>query len=236
MTQVIGHRGSMGYEPENTLRSFRRAIETGVDIIELDARLTLDGQVVVMHDEMLDRTTDGNGLVAEKKYSEIAELRTGIDVRKNERIPLLSEVFELVKGTKVIVQVEIKDINATVPVVELIKKSGLFKKAEITSFWHPEILRVKELVPEISTGALIDHRPVSAKPIFKETKADRICVHFSFVDSAIVDEVHKLKKKITTWGDISNKEEIDRMIKIGVDAITSNFPDTVIARINKMGR
>src|SRR5687768_15817821 len=89
---VIGHRGAMGYEPENTLRSIKRAIDSGVDMIEFDVQLLKDGTLILMHDNTLERTTDGFGFVADKTYKDIASLNAG----RGEKIPTLQQVLDVI--------------------------------------------------------------------------------------------------------------------------------------------
>ena len=118
MVLKIGHRGACGYEPENTLLSFKKAIELGADFIELDVHLSEDKHLIVIHDYTLDKTTKGKGKVSEKTLKEIKSYRTK---EKNQQIPTLQEVIKAVKG-KAKLNIEIKGVNPAKEVAKLIKK------------------------------------------------------------------------------------------------------------------
>ena len=159
--RVFGHRGAMGHAPENTFASFERAIELGVDAIELDVHLTADGEVVVIHDAELHRTTDGDGLVGQKTLAELKTLDAGVRFAPEfagQRIPTLGEVLAWARG-KCVLDVEIKGgpwpydgIEARV--VDLIRRHEMVDQTIVISFHHPIVARVKALAPEIATGTL----------------------------------------------------------------------------------
>jgi glycerophosphoryl diester phosphodiesterase len=220
---VIGHRGCAGLEPENTLRGFKKAIEIGVDAIELDVRLTKDKNIVVIHDETLDRTTNLHGKVCDYYYKDI-------------NIPLLAEVFDLVKTTNVKVHIELKEKDTVELVIDLIKKYDFAKRVKIISFWHNEILKVKKIHKDIKTGLLITHYPAFPKNLLFETNSDSLCIVYDKVDSNLVNEVHSLNKEITVWGKINTVEIIDRMIELNVDGIGSDYPNLVIERLKVFGK
>ena len=106
MTKIFAHRGYRTKYPENTLLAFRMAIETGCDGIELDVQLSKDGEIVIIHDESVDRTTNGSGAVCDMTFAQLRELDAGL----GERIPLLSEYFDLVEGLPMITNIELKTI------------------------------------------------------------------------------------------------------------------------------
>jgi len=146
----IAHRGASAYEPENTLRSFERAIELKADMIELDVRYSLDRHLVVLHDAKVDRTTDGTGLVALKTLSELKELDAG----KGEQIPTLEEVLEFGIGrTKFVI--ELKENGVEDKVVDLINKNNLLEDVFIISFKPMRLKMIKELEPKIKTGLIL---------------------------------------------------------------------------------
>ncbi len=119
----IGHRGARAYEPENTLRSFTKAIELGVDAVELDARRTREGEVVVIHDAKVDKTTNGKGLVSDLTLNEIKQLVTD----KGERIPTLEEALDLL-DKKVKIVIELKETGLEKKVLGLVHEKGLDKE------------------------------------------------------------------------------------------------------------
>jgi glycerophosphoryl diester phosphodiesterase len=221
MVEVIGHRGAAGYEPENTLRSFKKALEIGVDIVELDVHLTKDNKLVVIHDEKVDRTTNGKGYVKNYKLSELKKLDAG----KGERIPTLQEAIDLLYG-RVKVQIELKGENTEKPVVDFIKNYDP-ENFILTSFYHTRVKRAKELYPKITTGVLFVGRPIDPLKIVRDAKADRLCINYATIDKELVEEMHKNKIKVSVWN-VDDVEYVKRMVSLKVDAIGSNKPDVVI--------
>jgi len=128
---IMGHRGAAALEPENTLRSIERAIHVGVDAVEIDVHLTRDKRLVVIHDDTVDRTTNGSGTVSSFSLEEIRRLDAG----KGERIPTLQEVIDLVRG-KVRLVVELKEKGTEGPVSVSIRENGLLDDVYVISFWH----------------------------------------------------------------------------------------------------
>lgn len=137
---TIGHRGMMGVEPENTLRSFVRAEHEGLDVIELDLHLSKDGALVVMHDADVDRTTDGTGPIAERTLAELRELDAG----KGERIPVFEQVVEAVKAP---LQAEIKDVAAAQALAEVMRARDLVGRVEVISFHDEALAAIRTLLP-----------------------------------------------------------------------------------------
>jgi len=140
----IGHRGAKAYEPENTLRSFTKAIELGVDAVELDARRTREGEVVVIHDAKVDKTTNGKGAVSDLTLNEIKQLVTD----KGERIPTLDEALDFL-DKKVKIVIELKETGLEEKVLGLIHGKGLEKNVIIVSFQEEALRKVRELDNEL---------------------------------------------------------------------------------------
>ena len=128
---LTGHRGAAKLEPENTLLSIQKAIDLGVDQIEIDVHLTRDQHLVVIHDATVDRTTDGQGAIADFTLAKLKQLDAG----KGERIPTLQEVIDLVSG-KVILQIELKGPNTAEPVIQAVKQNSMENGVLLTSFVH----------------------------------------------------------------------------------------------------
>src|SRR5208283_430434 len=150
----FGHRGARGHEPENTLRSVWKALELGANGIEVDVHLA-DGRLIVIHDDTLDRTTNGAGSVAEKSFSYLRSLDAG----QGERIPTLAEVFDAA-NRRAVINVELKGPGTAAPVVRLINRyvrAGGWRYEDflVSSFDLAQIQTAKELQSEIRTGALI---------------------------------------------------------------------------------
>ncbi|MDQ0878680.1 glycerophosphoryl diester phosphodiesterase [Paenibacillus sp. V4I3] len=161
---VIAHRGARGEAPENTLAAFRLGLEQGCDAIELDIHLSKDGEIVVIHDDTLNRTTDINGRVNELTLTELKQADAGRWFHEKyacERVPLLEEVFDLVPAN-VIINVEIKHSygrKIEPALVELMKRKNRMQNVIVSSFDHKCLLFLKLLEPEIKIGLLYDINP-----------------------------------------------------------------------------
>ncbi len=219
----IAHRGASAYEPENTLRAFEEAIRLGADMIELDVRLSKDRELVVIHDNRLERTTNGFGFVGDKT---LAELKT-LDAGRGEKIPTLREVLNTTKGRTRLV-IELKEEGTEEPALDLIRESGSADEVIVVSF-SPVILReVKELSGaniSIKTGAIYF---MSANPIrmAKESSADAIAPYHHFVTKRLVKEAHKNNLIVIPWT-VDSKSRAQKLIEMGVDGIVSNRPDLI---------
>ncbi|MEU6852451.1 glycerophosphodiester phosphodiesterase family protein [Actinacidiphila alni] len=141
---TVGHRGVMGVEPENTLRSFRRAEQAGLDQIELDLHLSKDGALIVMHDPSVDRTTDGSGLIRDLTLDEIR----GLDAGLGERVPVFEDVLEAVGRP---VQAEIKDVAAARVLAEALRTHGATDRVSVLSFHDEALAEIHALLPDVRT-------------------------------------------------------------------------------------
>jgi glycerophosphoryl diester phosphodiesterase len=223
----IGHRGAMGYEPENTLTSFAKALELGVDGIELDVRPCRSGELVVIHDALLDRTSNGKGLVIDTTLEEIKRLDAG----KGQVIPTLPQVLDLV-DRRAIIDIELKAEGVGQAVAGIldryIKKHGWRKDLFIlSSFDHHELRRCHDLIPHVPFGPLIAAKPLDYASLAREMGADMIAPFYEFLDEDFVQDAHQKGLKVITWT-VNRPEDIKAMRKIGVDGIISNYPDRLI--------
>jgi len=219
----IGHRGAAGYEPENTLRSFRRALEIGVDVVEFDVYSCRSGELVVIHDDRVDRTTNGRGYVTDLTFDELRRLDAG----KGERIPLLEEVLDCV-DRKAAVNIELKGEKTAAPVSAVVKsylkKGWLEEHFIVSSFNHYELVEFRRLMPSIRTGALITAIPIGYAEFGERLGAWSVNPSMEFIDKAFVDDAHRRGLKVLVFTpDIP--EDIARMKTLGVDGAFSNFPD-----------
>ena len=223
-TANIGHRGAKGHLPENTLASFQKAIDLGANGIELDVHLSADGQVIVMHDETIDRTTDGKGAV---KQQPLAGLKTHrIDFQFE--IPTLSEVFDLV-DRKVLVNIELKVFETAEPVVLLIEKYVLEKGWQysdflISSFDWLALEKVRALHAEIPLGVLTSTDLDLAIAFAKVINAETIHPYFHLLTDENVARMQAQNLKVYTWT-VNEFEDLHRVTSLGVDGIITDFPD-----------
>lgn len=162
-TLVWGHRGASGYAPENTMTAFEKAVELGADGIELDVQLTKDGELVVIHDETIDRVSDGSGWVKDFTYAKLIKHnfnRTHTEY-EHAQIPILEEVYALIKPTDLTINVEIKTGVVFYPeieerVLDLTERMGLMERVIFSSFNHYSIQKIKEINPQAKTGMLYE--------------------------------------------------------------------------------
>ncbi len=230
---VFAHRGACAHAPENTLASFELALAQGTDAVELDAKLSADGHVVVFHDPTLDRTTDGTGRLARKKLADLRALDAGSFFSakyRGEKIPLLEEVFEAV-GNKLLINVELT--NYTTPrdqlvdrVCELVKKCGLEQRVLFSSFLSSNLNRARQLLPEVPRGLLAaEHWMGAWARSFGFAFGDYAALHpyLTDVDAREVQRVHRLKRRIHVWT-VNQPEDITRLKGWGADGIFTDDP------------
>ena len=214
----IGHRGAKAYEPENSIRSFRRAIELGANAVELDVRKTKDDEIVVIHDAEVDKTTNGTGKVNELTLQEIKQFVT----EKDEKIVSLEEAFEFL-NKQVKILVELKETGFEETVLRLIREKGLEENVIIVSFHEEALRKVRALNDDVATGLIyVRHKnPVEAA---LKLKAEYLLSLYRFTHSANVRKAHEKGLKVIVWT-INKKEEVATYKKKGVDGIASDRPD-----------
>jgi glycerophosphoryl diester phosphodiesterase len=225
---VVGHRGAMGHCPENTLASFERGVELGADWIELDVHLSRDGELIVIHDETLERTTNGHGPVRDHTLSELRELDAG----DGQRVPTLPEVLDWARPRGVVMDVEIK--NAPIyyagieqAVVNAIQRAGMADQVIVISFDHAAVKRVKQLEPRIATGVLYACRPTDGGiGLARAAQADAVLPHWAYVTAEDVQAAHAAGLAVAPWA-TSDPAILRKLIGDGVDAIGTNHPDVL---------
>jgi len=220
----IGHRGAMGHEPENTIASFRKALALNVDAIELDVYVCKSGELIAMHDNKVDRTTNGKGYTQEKTFTELRELDAG----NGELIPTLEEVLDVI-DKKVIVNVELKGSNTALATSQVIRKYITTKGWDVTdfmvsSFDHLELKKFKTLYPEISVGALIEGVPLSYCDSAIELEADSVNLSLEFINQDFVNAAHEKGLKVYVWT-VNDHDDIEKVKALNVDGIFTNFPE-----------
>lgn len=232
-TQISAHRGFSHKAPENTLPAFQAAIDCGADYIELDVQLTADDQLVVFHDESLERTTNGKGKLSDYTYEQLQELSAGSWFGKNGefddvRIPLFTEVLDLV-GRNALLNIEIKrsgDPKKTAErVVELIEQYGIVNTCYITSFSYPALKKVKQLDPKIKTGFIANL--FTATSYAQLPYIDAVSMNYLFVNQSVVNSVHRNGKRIFVWT-VDRQRDVQKMLALGVDNIITNRPDKAL--------
>ena len=196
---VGGHRGNPAEHPENTLASFRSAIELGVDLIECDVHLSADGELIVIHDHTLDRTTNGSGLVVQHTLSELRDMDAG----SGERLPTLAEVCALARD-RVGLCIETKQIPIPYPGLEekliaQLRESEMLDRTAVISFHHGGVRRLKDLEPRLAVGVLEGARPIDPVAILRSADADIYAPHYGALDPELVEQVHAAGGVVGVW-------------------------------------
>lgn len=236
-TQITAHRGFSKVAPENTLPAFEAAMECGADYIELDIQLTADDQLVVIHDDKVDRTTNGKGNVSKYTYDQLTELSAGSWFSKSGefddvRIPLFRDVLELV-GNDVMLNIEIKrsgDPKKTAEkAVELIEEYGIVKSCYVTSFSYTALKKVKQLNPKIKTAFIANL--ATATSYAQLPYIDAVSMNYIFVNQSVVNSAHHHGKRIFVWT-VDRQSEVKKMMALGVDNIITDRPDKALEVVN----
>lgn len=232
---VIGHRGAAGHAPENTMRSFEVALAAGADVVEIDVHLTRDGVPVVIHDATVDRTTSGKGAVADLTWEELRSFdatRGHTDVGGPIGIPTLDEVLRWARG-KTRLQIELKgtgDSRLVGRVVDTIREYDLVRDVMLISFDHQALREARALCGEVLTGALFVGRPVDPASLAAGCGADALAPALGSLTRADVSIAHEAGLAVCVWT-VNDPRDIERALELGVDAITSDFPDRVRATV-----
>lgn len=216
----IAHRGASAYEPENTLSSFERAIELNTDLIEFDVRQSIDGHLVVIHDNTVDRTTDGRGLVALKTLSELKELNAG----KGEKVPTLNEVLDCGRGRAKFV-LELKENGIEDKIVDIVRNNELFDEAFVVSFKPNRLKMIKKLEPKVKTG-LIMFASLDPIRLAKNCGADVVAPFRWFITDSLVKRAKENGLYTFTWT-VDDTVKAQQLKDKGVSGIVTNKPDVI---------
>jgi glycerophosphoryl diester phosphodiesterase len=231
----LAHRGASAHAPENTLAAFRLAAEMGADGIELDVHLAADGEVVVIHNDTVDNTTNGTGRVSQMLLADLQALDAGswFDPHfAGERIPTLREVFEAV-GHQLLINVEIKVEQGYHPMeqeaetVRLIEDGGMLDRVIVSSFSAASLRRVHKMNPRIPLGLLYARPEPGFWPLLVRwlyTPLDALHPHYDMVTPRYVEKARRRGQRIHAWT-VYSMADMRRMRDLGVDGIITNHPD-----------
>jgi glycerophosphoryl diester phosphodiesterase len=234
--KVTAHRGASGYAPENTIAAFNKAIEMGADYSELDVQETLDGYIVLTHDANLKRCTGVDKNVYDLTLAEIKKLDAGswFDTSfANERIPELREVISAVKG-KMKLNIELKtnghQVNLADSTVKIVKEMEFADQCIFTSFDYNEIKRVKEIDSTLKTGLIFGALPANID-VYTDPNIDLLSAEQTIVDNSMVSKALQNNKEVHVWT-VNNKNQIIRLLRLGVANIITNYPDLVLGYVS----
>lgn len=239
MPQVIAHRGASAEAPENTAAAFRRALAIGVDGVELDVHLSADKAPVVIHDHVLDRTTDGRGPVGGLSLAELRRLDAGRRFGEpfaGEHILTLSEVLDLLRGVRVIV--EVKNAPVAYPgiaerVAAVIRESG-HPAVTVSSFDHTVLIEIKAHLPLLETAALYVARPINALRLAQDAGATILHPHWALLTPDLVTSAHAAGLRLETWV-VDEPEDMRRIVAMGPDGVMTNHPERLRAVLAGLG-
>ena len=219
----IGHRGANGYELENSIASFKKARELDVDMIELDVQCCASGELIVMHDKKIDRTTTGSGYLSDLTLTDLQQYQ----LNNGEPIPTLRNVFDFI-DKKIAIDIEIKGQECAQKVIDLIgeyvSRGWQYKHFLVTSFDHHQLQHIQQHAPEIPLGVLIVGMPLDYATCATELNATTIVACKDFINQVFVDDAHKRGLKIFVFT-ANEPDEITCLKKLGVDGIISDYPD-----------
>lgn len=222
----IGHRGAKGHQPENTLISFQKAIDLKVDGIELDVHLSSDGEIIVIHDDTIDRTSNGKGFVNKLSLPELRASR----IENEHEIPTLTEVFDLI-NQQCLINIEIKGKGMIKPVVELIEsyvenKNWKYDQFIVSSFDWIALLDIHLLNPEIPLGVLTEYDLELAFAFAKFIDAKSVHAHYHLLSKKMTVQMQEEGFQVFAWT-VNEPKDIQKIKSFNVNGIISDFPDRI---------
>ena len=242
MPKIFAHRGASAYAPENTLEAFQLAVSQGAHGVELDVHLCRSGEIVVAHDETVDRVSDGSGRIQDLTLSELKSLHFNKTHPEfpDARIPTLEEVFQLLVPTGLEINIELKNSIIDYPdlekrVVEL--AAGRFPKARLifSSFNHYSMLRVKQIDPSLACGLLYDATMVRPWAYAVALGVDALHPFYPelLVPGCLCREAHKAGIRVHPWT-VNSEEKIREVLGAGADIVITNYPDVALKCLREM--
>ena len=252
---VIAHRGGLGLNPENTLAAFKKAEELGADIIELDIHTSKDGQLVIMHDETIDRTTDGSGKVRDYTLSELKGFDAGYRWTadsgktfpfraKGLQIPTLAEVLSEIKNTAIIIEIKQSKPSLIKPLCELIKKHGLENKVIVASFSNKALLEFRSAFPQVATSTtkseavkffILNQFYLAGfySPAAVALQVPEYYQGTKIVTERFIKTAKKQNIEVHAWT-INDEADMKRMISLGVEGIVTDYPDRLLRVLERL--
>ncbi|MBU1310282.1 MAG: glycerophosphodiester phosphodiesterase [Gammaproteobacteria bacterium] len=229
--QIIAHRGASGDYPENTLLAIEQAITQGADAVEIDV-FAVQGELIVIHDHHLARTTNGSGSIYQHNLAQLQQLDAGL----GQRIPTLWQVLQLLAPTTLWLNIELKGDNTVAPLLPLLERAKHELEFDpsrllISSFNHHLLAALKLQLPALKLGALTASMPVDYAAFAQQLQADSVNCDVSFINQAFVDDAKARSLKVYVYT-VDQADDIARMAQYGVDGIFSNYPARSRQRLN----
>lgn len=235
MTQIFAHRGSSGTYPENTMKAFKEAYKSGCDGIELDVQRTRDGELVVIHDETVNRTTNGKGKVALMTLKEIRALNASYNKKRwftHPKIPTLDEVFEWLQSNELICNVELKNDKVRYEgmeeeVLQKIAKFKLHSRIVISTFNHQSVVRLHELDPTIKIAPIYSKKGVNPLLLATSTNASAIHANVRVMTPALMNSCQHMNVPVRLYT-LNQEAKIKKWMMAGVSAVITDYPERAI--------
>lgn len=235
---VIAHRGASGHAPENTLAAFRKAVSLGATFIETDLQLSRDAHVVAIHDDSVDRTTNGKGPVHDLSLAELRQLDAGSwfgSEFSGERIPTLEEILQFSNKNDVMFYLEIKPSGSwggEHALIGALRDSGEIPRAVVISFDPSMVLNLHKIEPTLMTGLLYDGQ--IEKPVERaiEIGARQLIARGDLVTPALLEQARKKDLQVVCWT-VNHPAHMRMLIEAGIHGIMSDYPDRLVAALKK---
>lgn len=229
MTQIFAHRGSSGTHPENTMAAFIEAERVGADGLEFDVQMTKDNELVIIHDERVDRTTNGNGWVKEFKLAELKKLNAGAKKNSTEKIPTLKEVLGWSKGNKMTLNIELKTGIVEYPdieekVIEMITDFGVTNRVILSSFNHYSVEKVHKIDPGLTTAILFMEGLFQPWQYAKSIGASGLHCYWRAASEEFIRGAQQAKIAVRPFT-VNRKPLIQRFIRSKCTGIFTDFPE-----------
>ena len=239
-TKVWAHRGASGYRPENTMEAFELAIKQGADGIELDVHTSADGELIVMHDETVDRVTDKTGLIKDMTLAQVKELKVSTDAEPNGiyRVPTLAEVLDLMRTTDMMVNIELKNSICFYPgmeekILKLVKEMHMEDQLIYSSFNHYSLMQLKQLDDHVQTGILFSDGWINPAMYAKNLGINAVhpaVYHLNYPQ--LMEEVTRAGLNRHVW--TANTPEHIQLVKdADAEAVITNYPDRALEIVGK---
>ena len=229
--KVWAHRGACGYCPENTISSFQKAIDMKADGIELDVQMTKDGQIVVIHDEWVDRTSDAKGWVKDYTFEELRKMNFNQQFPEQgpAQIPTMREVFELIQPTDLTINIELKTgivfYSIEEAILAMTKEFGMEDRVIYSSFNHASILKIKKLDPSAEVGFLYADGTLDMPEYGKKHGVDALHpALYNLQYPGFMEQCRQNNLKVHVWT-VNEEPYVKMCLAAGVDAVITNFPD-----------
>ena len=235
---IIAHRGASGHAPENTLAAFKKAVALGATFIETDLQLSRDARFVAIHDDTVNRTTNGQGAVHDMTLSDLRRLDAGSwfgSEFSGERIPTLEEILEFSKKNDVVFYLEIKpggSWGGEHALIGALRETGEIPRVVVISFDHSVVLNLRKIEPTLMTGLLYDGKLDNPLDKAVEIGARQVAVRGDLVTPAMIAEAHKKDLQVVCWT-VNHPAHMRLLAAAGVGGIMSDYPDRLVAAVKK---